>query len=127
MRITATDRQARLRHESAERFPTLPVRMWTSATCLAELVVSRREAQADPPETHARGRALSVADFQFRGGFPGWSRGLCARTRCGDHAVLGSLEPIRARVCGGCGREYASTWSDFFTNRSTRSVRPRPA
>jgi hypothetical protein len=84
MRGTATGRQARLRPESAERFPTLPVRMWTSATCLAELVASSREAQLYGPENHAVDRALSVADFQFRGGFPGWSRGLLARTRCGE-------------------------------------------
>jgi len=84
MGITATVRQARLRPEGAERYPSLPVRMWTSATCLAELVALSPEAPSGGPGHRARERSLSVADFQFRGGCPGWSRGLFAHTRAGE-------------------------------------------
>lgn len=87
MGIVATVRQARLRLEGAERYPTLPVRMWTSASCLAELVASSREARPERPGNGAQQRFLSVADFQFRGGCPDWSRGLFARTRIGELAV----------------------------------------
>ena len=82
MGITATVRQARLRLEGAERYPTLPVGMWTSATCLAGLVALG--ARPERPVDLAQDRTLSVADFQFRGGCPGWSRGLFARTRSAD-------------------------------------------
>lgn len=84
MGITATVRQARLRFEGAERYPTLPVGMWTSATCLAGLVAPSPGARPEQPEDRAQDRTLSVADFQFRGGCPGWSRGLFARTRIAD-------------------------------------------
>jgi hypothetical protein len=70
MAITTTVRQAKLRPECAERHPTLPARMWTSATCLADLVASYRggrpERRGEPDEE----RTLSDADFEFRGGFP---------------------------------------------------------
>jgi hypothetical protein len=65
--ITATVRQAKLRPECADRYPTLPARMWTSAGRLAELVASYRRA---PPEETRKGRTLPEADFEFRGGFP---------------------------------------------------------
>ena len=87
MSIAATVRQARLRPEGAERYPTLPVRIWTSATCLAELVASYPGVQSGRPGNRAHERFLSVADFQFRGGCPGWSRGLLARTRIGELAM----------------------------------------
>jgi hypothetical protein len=83
MGVTATVRQARLRPEGAERYPTLPVGMWTSATCLAGLVAPSPGARPEP-EDQAQDRILSVADFQFQGGCPGWSRGLFARTRIAD-------------------------------------------
>ena len=66
MSITATVRQARLRPECAERYPTLPVRMWTSATSLAELVASYRVARSDQSGKPAGERTLSEADFEFR-------------------------------------------------------------
>ena len=67
MSVTSTVRQAKLRPECAERYPTLPARMWTSATCLAELVSSYRGAR---PWEADNERTLSEADFEFRGGFP---------------------------------------------------------
>ena len=87
MGITATVRQGRLRPEGAERYPTLPVGMWTSATCLAGLVAPSPGARPEGPEDPAQDRTLSVADFQFRGGCPSWSRGLFARTRITEVAV----------------------------------------
>jgi hypothetical protein len=66
MSSTATVRQARLRPECAERYPTLPVHMWTSATCLAELVASSRAARSDRPGKPDMERTLSEADFEFR-------------------------------------------------------------
>ena len=87
MDTTTTVRQARLRPEGADRFPTFPVRVWTSATCLAELVASTPGARPERPGNRAQERFLSVADFQFRGGSPGWSRGPFARTRVGELAM----------------------------------------
>lgn len=66
MSIAATVRQARLRPECAERYPTLPVRMWTSATFLAELVASYPVTRSDRPGKPDRERTLSEADFEFR-------------------------------------------------------------
>jgi hypothetical protein len=71
MGIMTTVRQAKLRPECAERYPTLPARMWTSATWLADLVASYRgtrprpERRGEPDEE----RTLSETDFEFRGGF----------------------------------------------------------
>jgi hypothetical protein len=83
MGITTGVRQAKLRPERAERFPTLPARMWTSATCLAELVASYRGAR--PRETDHE-RTLSEADFEFRGGVSRSSDGLFAHTRMDEPA-----------------------------------------
>jgi hypothetical protein len=66
--ITATVRQAKLRPECADRYPTLPARMWTSAARLAGLVASSRRAPQRPERTR-KGRTLPEADFEFRGGF----------------------------------------------------------
>jgi hypothetical protein len=82
MGITTRVRQAKLRPESAERYPTLPARMWTSATCLAELVASYRGAR--PREPHER--TLSQTDFEFRGGVSRASGGLFAHTRMDEPA-----------------------------------------
>jgi hypothetical protein len=84
MGIMATVRQARLRNEGADRYPTIPVRMWTSAAWLAELVASTRDSRLERLDIPAQDRILSVADFQFRGGCPGWPRGSLARTRLGE-------------------------------------------
>ena len=81
--ITATDRQAKLRPECADRYPTLPARMWTSAARLAELLAPYRGA---PQRPERKGRTLPEADFEFRGGFPRLLGGLFARTRTGEPA-----------------------------------------
>jgi hypothetical protein len=75
---TAPVRQAQLRPECAERYPTLPASRWTSAACLADLVAFSR---ADAPEEE---RTLCEADFRFRGGVPRWSGQSFARTRAGE-------------------------------------------
>jgi len=82
--VTATVRQAKLRPESAERFPTLPARMWTSATCLAELVISDGETRPGKPPKE---RTLSETDFEFRGGSPRWPAGSFVRTRIDETEV----------------------------------------
>jgi len=78
MNILTTVRQAKLRPECADRHPTLPACMWTSASCLAELVASSR---GGPPAKPDKERTLSEADFEFRGGRPRWAGGLFAHTR----------------------------------------------
>ena len=84
MSMTPTVRQAKLRPECAERYPTLPARMWTSATCLAELVSSYRVAR---PREADKERTLSETDFEFRGGASRCSGGLLARTRIDEPAI----------------------------------------
>jgi hypothetical protein len=83
MTITSIVRQAKLRPESAERYPTLPARMWTSARCLAELVASYRGPRPGEPDHE---RTLSETDFEFRGGASRCSGGLCAHTRMDEPA-----------------------------------------
>jgi hypothetical protein len=83
--ITATDRQAKLRPECADRYPTLPARMWTSAARLAELVASYRRGPQRPGKAR-KGRTLPETDFEFRGGFPRWLGGWLTRTRTGEPA-----------------------------------------
>jgi hypothetical protein len=48
-------------------------------------VVSYRRALHRPEKTR-RGRTLSEADFEFRGGVRRWLGGLIARTRTGEPA-----------------------------------------
>ena len=81
MSLTTRVRQAKLKPECAERYPTLPARMWTSATCLAELVSSYRAAQPGEPDKE---RTLSETDFEFRGGVSRCSGGLFAHTRADE-------------------------------------------
>ena len=76
-----TERQARLRQESADQYPTIPVHRWTSAHVLADLVASDTP-QAEEMRT---GRALVDTDFEFRGGQRRWFTGWIARTRTEDH------------------------------------------
>ena len=59
--------------------------MWTTAARLVELVASYRRAPPRPGKTE-KGRTLSEADFEFRGGSPRWMGGLIARTRTGEPA-----------------------------------------
>ena len=84
--VTSTDlvRQAKLRPECAECYPSLPALMWTSATRLAGLVASYRGAR---PGTAGKGRTLPESDFEFRGGFPRGLSGLLWRTRTGEVRV----------------------------------------
>ena len=86
MSTVTTVRQAKLRPECAGRYPTLPARMWTSATCLAKLVATSREAQPQQAVLPDCERTLSEADFEFRGGLAPWSRGFLARTRSDESA-----------------------------------------
>jgi hypothetical protein len=83
---TVTNRQAKLRSECAQRYPTLPARMWTSASRLAELVASSYWRKSQRPGKVRESRILREADFEFRGGFPRWSGGSNARTRTGEGA-----------------------------------------
>jgi len=90
MGITASVRQAQLRPECAERYPTLPARIWTSATYLAELVADSRGTRSEWPGTSHQERTLLEADFDFRGGFPRRLGGWFARTRPGEQTYYGS-------------------------------------
>lgn len=87
MGIAATVRQAKLKPECAERYPTLPARMWTPATCVAELVAPCRAAR---PGKTPKGRTLPETDFEFKGGFPRRLGGWFARTRTGELTYRGS-------------------------------------
>ena len=60
-----TRREAKLKTECAERYPTLPVRMWTSAASLAQLVASDTTPASEEVKAH---RILLETDFEFRGG-----------------------------------------------------------
>ena len=62
-----TMREARLRGQAADRYPFLPVRMWTEAARMAELV--QKHLQRIGQQVRARRRTLSEQDFRFRGGF----------------------------------------------------------
>jgi hypothetical protein len=82
MGITGTVRQAKLRPECADRYPTLPARMWTSASRLAELVAASAAAAREDQD----GSHLPEADFEFQGGSHRWLGGLILRTRSGELA-----------------------------------------
>ena len=66
----STTRQAKLKPECAERYPTIPARIWTSAASLAQLVATYRRARPPRPGRSEKERTLSEADFEFRGGWP---------------------------------------------------------
>jgi hypothetical protein len=70
MKIRTTIRQAKLKPERADRHPTLPAGIWTSATGLAALVALSPGQPAERARTSERDRPLSDADFEFRGGSP---------------------------------------------------------
>jgi hypothetical protein len=59
-------REASLRPSAAERYPYLPVRMWTEAEHLADLVAEYRGLAAKVRDR--TNRVLSDADFLFRDG-----------------------------------------------------------
>jgi hypothetical protein len=82
MHITDTGREARLKPDSADLYPTLPVRRWTSAGSLAELVTAW--VRLERPGAFESTRPLMEADFEFRGGIlHRWTEGL-AHTRDGE-------------------------------------------
>jgi hypothetical protein len=87
--ITAAVRQAKLKPECADRYPTLPARMWTPAAGLSELVASDRGARPPQPGKPLKGRTLAETDFEFRGGFPRRLGGWFARTRTGELTYSG--------------------------------------
>ena len=72
-----------LKRECADRYPSLPARMWTSAARLAELVGFDRQAPQRPGAVKKE-RPLSEADFEFRGGSPRWAAELTVHTRTGE-------------------------------------------
>ena len=61
-----TIREARLQREAADRYPFIPVRMWTQAARMADLV--REHLEHVGRRVRARRRALVDRDFRFRGG-----------------------------------------------------------
>lgn len=63
-------RQAALRSEASAAYPFLPVRMWTPAARLAEIVAANRAIPAGVVDRLHR--LLSDRDFVFRGG---WTEG----------------------------------------------------
>lgn len=67
MEVTPTVREAKLKPERADRYPTLPARMWTAATWMAALVASYPKERSNNSEDE---RPLSDTDFEFRGGSP---------------------------------------------------------
>lgn len=76
----STERQARLRNESAGQYPTIPVHIWTSAHALAQLVA----LDTPQPGEMGTGRTLVDTDFEFRGGQRRWFAGWITRTRTGE-------------------------------------------
>jgi hypothetical protein len=78
----STVRQARLRTECADHFPTLPVHMWTSADSLAHLVAS---FPAPLTVEITGGRTLLESDFEFQGG--------CCRPERIDARTLRRCQP----------------------------------
>jgi hypothetical protein len=63
-----TVREAALRPAAADSYPFLPARMWTAASCIAELVIRYRGISAEA--VNRLNRVLSDQDFIFRGGGP---------------------------------------------------------
>jgi hypothetical protein len=61
-----TIREARLRRGAADRYPFIPVRMWTQAARMAELV--RKHLLECGHRVRAQRRGLPEGDFRFRGG-----------------------------------------------------------
>jgi hypothetical protein len=83
-----TIREARLRLKAADRYPSLPVRMWTQAARMAELVRTDRERVGRP--ARAQRRVLAEGDFRFRGGF---RHPPCAHTRLTDPELAEIVRP----------------------------------
>ena len=70
-----TIREARLRREAADKYPFIPVRVWTQAARMAELV--QRHLEGCGRRVRARRRPLAEGDFRFRVAFaisPGLAR-----------------------------------------------------
>ena len=70
-------REAALKTTAAESYPYLPVRMWTAAGRLAELVAKYRGIPAEA--VNGLNRVLSDQDFMFRGGGSAIASGIAPR------------------------------------------------
>jgi hypothetical protein len=69
--------EAALKPSAAENYPYLPVRMWTTARRLADLVARYRGLPpdaVDPEAVDRIDRVLSAQDFMFRSGWSAPSR-----------------------------------------------------
>jgi hypothetical protein len=86
MDAIASDRQARLRPEHADRHPSIPVSLWTTAVHMAELVASWPRV-AGVAVTGTLLRRLSDEDFEFRGGDARPVDGSILPTRAGEHQL----------------------------------------
>ena len=90
-----TVREARLRHQAAERYPHIPVAVWLPASQIAAECLARSAPErsfANPTV-----RALGDDAFEFRGGAPEISLRRRARTRWTDYPgpVTGSRRAQR--------------------------------
>lgn len=61
-------REAALKPSAADSYPFLPVRMWTAASRITDLVAKYRGIPAEA--VNRLNRVLSEQDFTFRGGGP---------------------------------------------------------
>ncbi len=81
-------REAALKSAAAERYPFLPVRMWTEASRVVALVARHRSQTARAEDQAALPLRLPQADFMFRGGGRARRHGVAgppeARTRVDD-------------------------------------------
>ena len=78
-------REARLRPEFAELYPSLKPGAWEDATLLAEQVLSEHLVRPSPGYMLSD-RVLATEHFEFRGGDPA-DRPRIARTRSTDPAI----------------------------------------
>jgi hypothetical protein len=100
-RVANRRREAQLKREAAERYPTVPARMWTPARRLESLLTAEQE------ELRTSGRTMSDDDFQFRGGIA--PRGESPPTACERSALQELLDHFRRPTLPArCGRGYAT-------------------
>ena len=70
-------REAQLKRMAADRHLLIPVRMWTSATRMTDLVLAERRRTGKA--LSFKERPLAETDFAFRGGHQSNHRGLHTR------------------------------------------------
>jgi hypothetical protein len=68
----ASRREARLRPEHAQQYPTVPAGIWEVAAVLVDRIVAARLLGGSNLALH--GRVLADEHFEFRGGAPAGSR-----------------------------------------------------